>query len=180
MTHVITPETRLNKVLDLHPQMVDHIVALNPHDFARLSNPLMRRLMAPRITLGRLAAMLHMPIDELLHHVVTHSGVVAVGALQSSLPQSPAERPGWIADASGTAVATVDLLPMDEALDSDPLPPVMAALKRLPPGGVVRIKHKWEPQPFYDMWTKLGGLEWFAEQKHPAEWWIWVQRVRYW
>ncbi len=179
MTHVITPETRLNKVLDLHPQMVDQIVALNPHDFARLYNPLMRRLMAPRITLGRLAAMLHMPIDELLHHVVTHSGVVVdVGALQSSLPQSPAEQPGWVADAYGTAVATVDLLPMDEALDSDPLPPVMAALKRLPPGGVVRIKHKWEPQPFYDIWTKLGGLEWFAEQKHPAEWWIWVRRVQ--
>lgn len=179
MTNVITPAMRLSKVLDRHPQMVEQIVALNPHDFARLYNPLMRRLMAPRITLGRLAVMLHMPVDELLRHVAAHSGaVVDVGALQSSMPQSPAERPGWVVDEDGTAVVTVDLLPLDEALDADPLPPVMAALKRLPPGGVVRIKHKWEPQPFYDIWTKLGDLEWFAEQKHAAEWWIWVRRVR--
>jgi len=71
----------------------------------------------------------------------------------------------------------VDLLAHDDALDADPLPPVMSAIKALPPGGVVLIKHRWEPRPFYDVWAKMSGLEWFAEQPAPDEWWIWVRRT---
>ncbi len=54
MSQVIHANTRLNKALELHPQVLDYIVSLNPHDFRRLHNPLMRRLMSPRITLGAL------------------------------------------------------------------------------------------------------------------------------
>lgn len=39
--------TRLKKALDLDPRVVDCIVSLNPHDFQRLRNSLMRRLSPP-------------------------------------------------------------------------------------------------------------------------------------
>ncbi len=179
MGQPITPETRLNTVLDLHPRMVEYIVALNPHDFARLHNPLMRRLMAPRITVGRLAAMLQMPVAELLRQVAERSGAaVEAGASTAGMPQSSVETPHWVVVADGADVVIVDLLPIDETLDADPLPRVMVAIKALAPGGVVRIKHKWEPQPFYDLWARRGDLEWFARQQNKAEWWIWVRRVR--
>ena len=71
----------------------------------------------------------------------------------------------------------MDLLPLDEALNADPMPPVMVPLEALPPGGVLLIKHKWEPQPFYDVWSKMGDVEWFSEQIGPDEWWIWVRRT---
>ncbi len=67
--------------------------------------------------------------------------------------------------------------PLDDALDADPLPPVMRAIAALAPGEVLRFRHRWEPQPFYDLWTRLGSLEWFAEQIDPDQWWIWVRRV---
>ena len=57
MSPIINANTRLNKALDLHPQVLDYIVSLKPHDFQRLHNPLMRRFMSPRITLGRIAKM---------------------------------------------------------------------------------------------------------------------------
>lgn len=55
--------------------------------------------------------------------------------------------------------------------------PVMREVKALPAGEVLLVKHRWEPQPFYDVWTKMGGLEWFAEQIRGDEWRIWVRRL---
>ncbi|NJO85276.1 MAG: DUF1858 domain-containing protein, partial [Blastochloris sp.] len=66
MSLTINAHTRLSRVLNLDPRVVDYIVSLNPHDFQRLHNPMMRRFMSPRISLGRIAAMVNMPVDELL------------------------------------------------------------------------------------------------------------------
>ncbi len=44
----LTAETRLNRALDLHPDVLEYVTLLNPHDFERLRNPLMRWLMPPR------------------------------------------------------------------------------------------------------------------------------------
>lgn len=172
---VVSAETRLNRVLDLNPAVVEYIVSLEPHDFARLHNPLMRRFMSPRITLGRVAAMAGVPLDHMLARIAELGGVtVDPSAVAPALPRSPHAKPDWTAQ---TPAADVDLLPLDDALDADPLPPVIDAIKKLAPGEVMRFRHRWEPQPFYDVWTKMGNLEWFAEQIGPDEWWIWVRRV---
>jgi hypothetical protein len=71
MDATISANTRLNKALDLHPDVLEYIVSLNPHDFVRLRNPLLRQLMSPRITLGRIAAMTHVPLSELLTRVAS-------------------------------------------------------------------------------------------------------------
>jgi uncharacterized protein (DUF2249 family) len=172
----LTADTRLNKALELQPDVLDYVISLNPHDFARLRNPLMRRVMPPRITLGRIAAMTGTPLPKMLGHIATLAGGTVPAVEGGSLPQSPGARPSWVA-ADSEPARTVDLLPIDETLDADPLPPVMNVVKQLAPGEVMRFRHKWEPQPFYDLWTRLGGLEWYAEQQGPDEWWIWVRRV---
>jgi hypothetical protein len=41
------------------------------------------------------------------------------------------------------------------------------------PGTVIGIKHRWEPQPFYDIWSKMG-LAWFARQANEDEWHVFV------
>ena len=86
-------------------------------------------------------------------------------------------RPAWLSAIASNSVRTVNLLPADERLDSDPLPPVITAMRGLAPGEVLRIRHKWEPQPFYDLWRRMGGFTWWAEQRGPDEWWIWVRRL---
>jgi hypothetical protein len=178
MGATISASTRLNKALDLHPDVLEYIVSLNPHDFVRLRNPLMRRVMSPRITLGRIAAMTHVPLTELLTRVASLGGTTVVeGAAEQVLPQSPAEPPLWLAEARPDEIREVNLLPMDATLDSDPLPPVMHAVNALALGEILCIRHKWEPQPFYDMWSKIGGLEWFAAEISSDEWHIWVRRI---
>ena len=174
----ICPDTRLKNALDLDPRVVDYVISLNPHDFERLRNPLMRRLMAPHITLSRVAVMAGVPVGELLEGVAA-LGDVAVNHehREHPLPQSPEEAPLWVSETGPANARAVDLLPLDDALDADPMPPVMREVKALSPGEVLLIKHRWETQPFYDVWDKMGGLEWFAERVARDEWWIWVRRI---
>lgn len=154
---IINAETRLNRVLDLDPAIVDYVVSLNPHDFARLHHLLMRRLMSPRITLRRVAQMVGLPVDELVQRIA-ELGHVAVEptAHTEPLPQTPAARPARVT-ADPRALVEVDLLPLDDALDADPLPPVMTAIKTLTPGAVLRFKHRWSHSPSTTCGPPWGG-----------------------
>lgn len=179
----VDENARLSKALDLHPDVLDYIVSLNPHDFQRLRNPLMRKLMPPRITLRRVAAMTRTPLPEMLSEIHRIAGkplsvaeqqeIVGRAAVADSNASTSTAKPSW-AEVEPSAV--VDLLAGDERLDEDPLLPVMRAIRARQPGELVVIKHKWEPQPLYDIWDK-AGVEHYAEQISADEWWIYVRRT---
>jgi hypothetical protein len=175
----ITSDTRLKKALDLDPRVVDYVVSLNPRDFERLRNPLMRRLLAPRITLVRVAAMARGPVGELLERIADLGDVpVEYGEENPPVPQSPEDAPSWVNGMEPGGVHIVDLLPLDDALERDPMLYITRGVKSLLPGEVLLIKHTWEPQPLYDLWDKMGDLEWFAEQvSDDDEWRVWVHRT---
>ena len=178
MSPIINANTRLNKALDLHPQVLDYIVSLKPHDFQRLHNPLMRRFMSPRITLGRIAKMTQVPLADLLAHIATLSeATVEEDVVEHDLPHSPTEPPIWVAEAYPDTITEVNLLPLDATLDADPMLTVMQAVKALTPGAVLCMRHQWEPQPFYDIWSKMGDVEWYATEVTSTEWHIWVRRT---
>lgn len=143
MKKTVGPDTRLKGALDLDPRVVEYVISLNPHDFERLRNPLMRRLMAPRITLSRVAAMAGVPVGELLEGVAALGGAAVESGYRGwQLPRSPKETPPWVTGVEPGNVRTVDLLPLDDALDADPMLPVMKEIKALSPGEVLLIKHR--------------------------------------
>jgi len=173
----LTAETRLAKALDAIPGALDYVVGLNPHDFGRLHNPILRKYMAPRITLGRIAAMVNMPEERLLHDLAAlgdETIQVATPAAPVSRPRSPASPPSWLQAAEAEGLHHVDVLRIDAAA-GDPLPPINMAIKRLAQGATLVIHHRWEPQPLYDVWAKMG-LEWFARQESDDTWQIFVHR----
>ncbi|CAN5674813.1 hypothetical protein BH24ACT22_BH24ACT22_07150 [soil metagenome] len=173
----LSPDTRLKKALDLDPRVVDYVVSLNPRDFERLRNPLMRRLMAPRITLGRVATMARVPVAELLDHIGALGDVAVEYKERHQLPQSPQEPSPWLTTLETGEARTIDLLPLDDELAGDPMLPVTKGVQSLSLGETLLIKHRWEPQPLYDVWHKTGGIEWFSKQIREDEWWIWVHRI---
>lgn len=185
MSTIMDGNSRLSKALDLHPAVLEYIISLNPHDFARLRNPLMRRLMPPRIKLKRVAVMAGVTVARLLTEIHRIAGKeltpqdVEIISESDNEPSSRLERnhsdswrPAWVDSA---APVVVDLLPSDERLDTDPVRPISLAIKSNPANTTILIKHKWEPQPLYDVWAKCG-VEHFAEQRGPNEWWIYVRK----
>ncbi len=174
----LKPGTKLAKALSLHPDVLPYIISLNPREFERLNTPFMRKSMSPRITLARLANMVQMPIGELVAGIYAAAHMEAtmdeVPQADTPLPVNSAEAPDWI---TKHVVETVDLLPSDERLDADPFVSLFPALKRADVGDVLLMKHKWEPQPFYDVWHKVG-VDYFSVQKSPVEWWIYLRKTR--
>jgi hypothetical protein len=173
----ITADTRLNRILDSVPGALDYIVALNPHDFDRLRNPVLRHYMSSRISLRRVASMVGVPEERLIDDLTLLSnGEQPEAPRHVSATDAPEVRaaPDWLRDVDPAAVPWVDVVPIDE-VGGDPFPPISLAVKQLTPGGVLGIRHRWEPQPLYDIWSKMD-LEWFAQQVADNEWYIFVHR----
>lgn len=173
----LTPETKLSKALDLHPDVLDYVINLNPHDFERLRTPLMRQLMPKRITLARLAIMVDQPVETLIKGIyaaahLTAPATIVIAEQTAVLSQNAVQAPEWTAQ---KVKAVVDLLAADERLDTDPFVPLFPALKQVGVGEVVLLKHKWEPQPLYDVWQKLG-IEFYSVQQGPDEWWVYLRK----
>jgi len=176
---LLTAETRLSQALAAVPGAIEYVIALKPHDFARLHDPVMRRAMAPRISLRRLASKAGIPEDQLLHDLNELGGAKMAdppheGSTDPVMPQSPAEAPAWMAQVDPARVPWVNLLPIDDVL-GDPFPPISLAVRQLEPGRVLGIRHRWEPQPLYDIWRNMN-LEWYAHRVGEAEWHVFVHR----
>jgi hypothetical protein len=173
----LTPQTKLTHALALHPDVLPYLISLHPHDLARLNNPLMRQVMPPRITLARLAVMVNVPVDDLIRGVYRAAHLEPPGEIPAAtpeLPANPAEAPDWV---TNEPAMVIDLLEADERLDTDPFVPLFPAIKHVNVGDVILLKHKWEPQPLYDVWQKLGVAH-YAVQKSEDEWWIYLRKGR--
>lgn len=156
MPMLVNEKPKLSHALVLHPDVLEYIIELNPHDFARLRNPLMRRLMRPRITLKRIAQMTDMDIRSLLRRIheiaqspLTEHELDALSAMSSvteaqSRTSGP-EPPEWVLEAQPVVV---DLLASDDRLDADPMVPIPRALKSHPIGTVVLINTNGSPSRF--------------------------------
>ena len=180
----LTGSSKLKAALALDERVLEYVVGLAPHDFARLRNPFMRRAMSPRITLERIATMVELPVVELVEGIYRAArrdvDEAALAALRRGPRPTPpldlGHAPAWIDE---EPVEVVDLLESDDRLDTDPMPPIQRALKGAAPGEVVLIRHRWEPQPLYDVWAKTGH-EHHARRvsTDPDVWHVWVRRAR--
>jgi hypothetical protein len=171
----LTPDTRLNRVLDAVPGALDYIVSLQPHDFGRLRNPTLRHYMSPRISLRRVATMAGIPEQRLLDDLTRLSNGQQPEARPRAADAPRAQAaPDWLQHVDPAALQWVDVVPIDD-VGGDPFPPISLAVRQLPPGGVLGIRHHWEPQPLCDIWAKMD-LQWFAQQIDDDEWYIFVHR----
>jgi hypothetical protein len=168
-------ETRLSEALKLSPAVLEYVISLNPHDFARLRNPLMQKVMPPRITLKRIAAMVKMPTQELLDKLNDIAGLPRELVDQTEVPNTSAiEAPSWFNTVNESEILWIDVLRGDVKLE-DPMPPINIAVNALKPGEVIGVKHKWEPQPLFDIWD-ARGFDYWSRQMGEDEWHIFVHK----
>ncbi|MBS2009921.1 MAG: DUF1858 domain-containing protein [Cyanobacteria bacterium SZAS TMP-1] len=171
-------DTKLSEALKCNPAILDYVISLNPHDFERLRNPLMRRVMPVRISLRRLATMVKIPEQEFVDKINTLAGLPLekIEPNRDEPPISSQEPPEWMDAVDESQISWIDVLPGDEKL-VDPMPPINIAVNALKPGEVIGIKHKWQPQPLFDIW-ELRGLNYWTRKMDADEWHIFVRRPK--
>lgn len=169
-------DTKLSEALKASPDILEYVISLNPHDFARLRNPLLNKVMPSRISLRRLAAMVGISEGDFVAKINSLAGLdndrESSSNKAASLPASQPEAPDWLNRVDLEQIKWVDVTPIDAVL-GDPMPPINIAVNTSKPGDVIGIKHMWEPQPLYDIWHARGLMFW-SKQISPDLWHVFV------
>ena len=65
---IITSSTRIGAVIKENPQAIETLISLSPH-FNKLKNPILRKLLAPRVTIAEAAIIGDCPVNKILDHL---------------------------------------------------------------------------------------------------------------
>ncbi len=185
-------ETKLSVALALHPDVLGYVIELDPQSFRKLEQPLVRRAMAERVTLARVARMTGTPLSQILVDIHRIAGVELTEEERARLaktnghlparqpaPAAPepaaAARPSWAEDLSEDDVHVVEGHGDEPEADARLRTTALEILRVTEPGDVLIVKHSREPHSLYSVWDEQGH-ERYAEQVAPDEWWVFVRK----
>ena len=179
---MITAETRVGTLLDTHPELVEFLAEYHPH-FGKLRNRLLRKVMAPRVTVGDAARMVGLPPETLLTAIRRAVGDDAPGAAAGvAMPGEAADVPA--PDAHGATAMPAALRALDEsrrvsldvrgdiARGEEPFARIMAGVKALAHGQALVLRVPFEPVPLYDVLGRRGLAHWTARSA-TDDWTVW-------
>ena len=198
---MISAEMTVARLLDQHPELVDVLASYHPH-FKQLRNRLLRRVMAPRVTVAQAARMAGVPAEELLsvlRQAVGEEAAPQLGAPQLGAPHPGAPHPALSPEGRGAtpspfpgegrgegapprALADVPearRIHLDVREDirrgQEPFARIMAAVKALAADQVLVLRAPFEPIPLYEVLGKRGLTHW-TEQHAADDWSVWFYR----
>lgn len=120
--------TRLSEALKRSAAVLEYVISLNPHDFERLRNPFMQKVMPPRITLRRIATMVKMPERQFIDKINELAGLPRELVDEATAPGTSAhEVPPWFNAVDESRIVWIDVLRGDVKLE-DPMPPINVAV----------------------------------------------------
>ena len=182
---IITAQMKVRDALKIGPQMLEAFVWL-AEEFERLRNPAIRKVMSGRVTVAQAARIAGIPLTEALYLLNLAAGEDEqrlARELQSLAPDAftegqvdPPSRPPalWGLHDDEPRVRFVDAT-TKVALNEDPLPAVMHALKEVRGDGVLLVRHPFNPVPLRDLLAREGFESW-AEERGPRHWYIYFYR----
>ncbi|HEX7117946.1 MAG TPA: DUF2249 domain-containing protein [Longimicrobiales bacterium] len=176
---------RIAAVIARDERLVEILAAASPA-FSRLRSPVMRRTMARLVTVEQAARMAGLDAEELvalLNQALEEgeAGVDVEGS-QKEERRMPETRDEATAGAASSMPAVLKGIAPDRIVDADvredlrrgeePFRKIMDARKRLPEGGVLRVRAIFEPVPLYAVMAKQGLTHW-TERLADDDWRVW-------
>ena len=196
---MISADMTVARLLEEHPELVEVLAGYHAH-FKQLRNRLLRRVMAPRVTVAQAARMAGVPADELLSVLrraaseadAPHPALSPEGRGRSEVspegrggePETPSPFQGEGRGEGGRSRALADIpearrVHLDVREDirrgQEPFARIMAAVKALGPDQVLVLRAPFEPIPLYDVLGKRGLAHW-TEQRAADDWSVWFYR----
>ncbi|MBI4635774.1 MAG: DUF2249 domain-containing protein [Candidatus Rokubacteria bacterium] len=172
---MIAADTTIARLLEEHPEALEVLVRFHPH-FQRFRNRLLRKLMAPRVTIALAARCAGVPANDLLRELRRELGEPEVdpaaneaGSVRLEPPSGP--RPSALAGLPEVHVDVHD----DIRRGVEPFARIMAAVKALGEGEALALHAPFEPVPLYDVLGKRGLSHW-TECHDPGHWSVWFYR----
>lgn len=169
-----TAETRVGDAIAADADVVDRLVALSPI-FAKLRNPVLRKMMARLVTFGDAAKVSGVPLDAILRAANgdAFSGKAAPRGPTAAAP--PEAAPEWVASIDEDAAIRLDVRPILAAGD-EPFAAIMRTAAKIPERGSLILDAPFDPVPLRRVLANKGFRA-HAQELAPDHWRVCLQRA---
>jgi len=138
---IINAETKIGAIIKDNPQAIEVLISINQH-FKKLRNPLLRKILAPRVTVAEAATIGNCKVETILN------GLGQIGFEIKSSPINAEETPSNTSAIYNEPdlAASIDVRP-DLANGVDPFKNIMDKLSEIAPGNTLLVINSFEPAP---------------------------------
>ena len=147
----INKNTKISDLIKYNPDVIDTIATINKH-FSKLKNPILRKLLAPRVSIEDAAKIGGVDVDVLLDRLSSIGFEV-----ERETEDTPAAASG---ESSGDAFEGKEIVVLDAREDLnkgfDPFNSIMKALKQLKENQALKIINTFEPLPLIKILKEKG------------------------
>lgn len=155
----INANTKLSKILKQNPNALEAIISINPK-FEKLRNPLLRKLMAARTSIGMASKIGGFNVEKFFDILQP----LGFEPDRNTAPESHIEKPKLPAFFNAVKPEQIVDFDVRSIIDAgeDPLSAIVAKVKSIPKGGVLKIINSFEPTPLI-LLLKKQGFESFVD-----------------
>ncbi len=149
----INSRTRIAALLKAHPGSLEAIISLSPA-FEKLRNPVLRRLMAGRATIG-MASKIGGCTVQAFFDQLRPLGFTVAEDQQPDIQEQQQEAPEVIRNLPPGMMTELDVRPVIAA-GKDPLDLILEKVKPLKPGQALKLINSFEPAPLIRLLERQG------------------------
>jgi hypothetical protein len=154
---LVNADTKIAALLKHHPQALDSIISISPR-FEKLRNPLLRKLMAGRTSIG-MAAKIGGCSEADFYRVLQPLGFIADKPMPKKTAAPVPLRPALLQALQPRQLLQLDVRPL-LAGGEDPLKLILATIKSLQEEEVLKIINTFEPSPLIALLKQRGWASW--------------------
>jgi len=148
----VTKNTKISRILREDSKAIDTIASINKH-FLKLKNPILRKVLAPRVTVKDAARVGNTSVNEFLKRLE---------AIGFEVVYEVSEEKATTVDTNNSKdlqLVTLDVRPTIES-GADPFKEIMQGIKTLKEGETLKIINVFEPAPLIDILKEKGYKSW--------------------
>ncbi|WP_447951425.1 DUF2249 domain-containing protein [Chryseobacterium koreense] len=157
---VITEKTKISELIKENPQSVEAIASI-AKPLEKLRNPILRKIMASRVTIAEAAKMGGAKVED-FKKVLTPLGFVFEGMESSKVETSHEPRPSWLQNAPKEDIGFYDVRPIIDN-GADPLKEILGRFKTVPNGKILCIINNFVPTPLIHLLKQQKAEDSFVE-----------------
>ena len=148
----VTKNTKISRILRENSDAIDTIASINKH-FLKLKNPILRKVLAPRVSVKDAAKIGHTSVNAFLKKLE------AIGFEVKYETKETTAEAKELTDVSNLKIVSLDVRPTIES-GEDPFKEIMQVLKNLHPKETLKIINVFEPIPIIGILKEKGYKSW--------------------
>lgn len=149
----INANTKISKILKENPEAIEAIISINPK-FEKLRNPLLRKLMAARTSIGMAAKIGGFEVGKFYEKLKPLGFDIDTENQLENNREKP-KLPAFFNTLNPRQIVDFDVRPIIDA-GEDPLSLIVDRVKKIPKGGALKIINSFEPTPLISLLKKQG------------------------